>query len=332
MNILLNKYRPIFLDDFENSNSQTFLFIKHLISSNKLNIIIIGKETSGKTTLINSIVREYYKNINEKYETSNVLRINILNENGINYYKTDVKTFCQSSINQKKVVVLDDLCSISEEGQLYFKYLIEKYKNIQFIASTTHLHKIVKPILSYLIPIQLHTLTTLNITNIIHTIFKKEGIEVEETQLLLITRFLIDTTNSNIKMIINIIEKMILSNLDISTTTLEKVQCLANNISYISLMNFTECIINKELNKAIQLIFHFYNLGFSVVDILYEYFLFIKNQNIKIPDKQKYIIISIITKYITLFYETPETNIELAFFTNEIINALERYDLASIHI
>ena len=31
MNILLNKYRPVFLDDFENAKSNTFLFIKHLM-------------------------------------------------------------------------------------------------------------------------------------------------------------------------------------------------------------------------------------------------------------------------------------------------------------
>ena len=330
MDTLLNKYRPVFLDDFENAKSNTFLFIKHLIKRDKLNIIIIGKETSGKTTLINSIIRDYYKDKTEHYDDQCVLRINILNENGINYYKTDMKTFCQSNINQKKIVVLDDLCGISEEGQLYFKYLIEKYKNIQFIASTTHLHKIAKPMLSYLIAITIPILTNENITNIIHSIFEKEGVVIDECNVSLITQFLIDTTNSNIKMIINIIEKIKLSNMDI--ITLEKIQNLSNNISYISLLDFTNFIINHKLKEAIQIMFHLYNLGFSVVDILYEYFQFIKNQNIIIPDKQKYIIISIITKYITLFYETPETNIELSFFTNELINALERYDLASIRI
>ena len=61
MSILLNKYRPVFLDDFENANSKTFLFIRHLIQRDKLNIIIIGNESSGKSTLINSIIRDYYK-------------------------------------------------------------------------------------------------------------------------------------------------------------------------------------------------------------------------------------------------------------------------------
>ena len=194
MNILLNKYRPVFLDDFENAKSNTFLFIRHLIKRDKLNIIIIGNESSGKSTLINSIIRDYYKHNSEHYDEQSVLRINILNENGINYYKTDVKTFCQSNINQKKIVVLDDLCSISEEGQLYFKYLIEKYKNIQFIASTTHLHKIVKPILSYLIAITIPLLTKDNITHIIQTIFEKEGLVIDELDFLPIANIIIDTT------------------------------------------------------------------------------------------------------------------------------------------
>jgi len=332
MNILLNKYRPYFLDDFENATSNTFLFIKHLIQKDRLNIIIVGKESSGKSTLINSIIRDYYKHKNKSHECyeQNVLRINILNENGINYYKTDVKTFCQSNINQKKIVVLDDLCSISEEGQLYFKYLIEKYKNIQFIASTTHLHKIAKPILSYFIHIPIPPLTKSNISNITQTIFEKECLHIKECDIIPITNFLIDTTNSNIKMIINIIEKIKLSRCE--SITLDKIQSLSNNISYITLSRYTNCIIESKLNEAIHIMFHLYNLGFSVVDILYEYFQFIKNQNVSIDDKQKYIIISIITKYITLFYETPETNIELSFFTNELINALERYDSASTHI
>jgi GTPase SAR1 family protein len=147
MNTLLNKYKPVYLDDFEHNKSKCFLTIKKLIDNDTLNILLIGKECSGKTTIINSIVKEYYKNIT--YSEQNILRINILKEHGLNYYKSEVKTFCQSNVKQKKVIILDDFCSISEEGQLYFKFLIEKYKNIHFIASTTHLHKISKYIISY---------------------------------------------------------------------------------------------------------------------------------------------------------------------------------------
>ena len=40
------------------------------------------------------------------------------------------------------------------------------------------------------------------------SIFEKEELYIDETEFLSITNFLIDTTNSNIKMIINIIEKI----------------------------------------------------------------------------------------------------------------------------
>jgi len=329
MNILLNKYHPIFLDDFEKSKSQQFVFIKRLIKMDRLNIIIVGKECSGKTTLINSIIKEYYPCSSQisKY----VLRINVLKEQGINYYKTDVKTFCQTNLqignNVKKIIILDDFCSIPEEGQMYFKYLMEKYTHIHFIASTNHLHKITKPILSYFISINIPLLDKRDISHIISTIIDNEKIHLYPDNRDAIINFLIDTTNSNIKMVINIIEKMMLSNYN--PVTLENVQILSNNISYISLQEYTRHILDKELGMAIDIILHLYNNGFSVVDILYEYFQFIKNQPLipgYITDKQKYSIITIITKYIAIFYETTETNIELTFFTNDLINALGRYD------
>jgi len=330
MSILLDKYRPIFFYEFEKADSSTFAFVKKLMKMDKLNIIIVGKECSGKTTFINSIVKEYY-NDQPQSENSRVLKINVLKEQGINYYKTDVKTFCQTNLQignrKKKIIILDDFCSISEEGQIYFKFLMEKYVNVHFIASTTHLHKISKPVLSYFIPINIPLLNDDNIKSIITNICNKENIILCPDNRDTIIHFLITTTNSNIKMIINIIEKMILSNYEI--ITLENTQLLSNNISYVSLDQYTHHILNKELDCAIDIILKLYELGFSVVDILYEYFQFIKNNPFLsnyLSDKQKHIIITIITKYISIFYETTETNIELTFFTNEIINGLGKCD------
>lgn len=334
MNILLNKYRPVFLDDFEKSKSPSFLVIKKLIQLDKLNIILVGKECSGKTTLINSIIKEYYSD-NSQVD-GRILRISVLNEHGINYYKNDVKTFCQTNLqignHKKKIIILDDFCSISEEGQIYFKYLMEKYVNVHFIASTNHLHKITKPILSYFICINIPILDKDDISNVITNIVDKENIQLCPNNRDIIIDFLINTTNYNIKMVINILEKMILSNCN--PVTLENTQMLSNNISYISLGEYTHHVLNNELIQAIDVILDLYQLGFSVVDILYEYFQFIKNQPFLsdyITDKQKHIIITIITKYIAIFYETTETTIELTFFTNEIVNMLGKCDSALTH-
>ena len=54
------------------------------------------------------------------------------------------------------------------------------------------------------------------------------------------------------------------------------------------------------------------------MDILDNYFSFIKMTTI-VPEHIKYKIIKIICKYISIFHTEHEYDIELAFFTNELI-------------
>jgi len=54
------------------------------------------------------------------------------------------------------------------------------------------------------------------------------------------------------------------------------------------------------------------------MDILDNYFLFVKTTNLLTED-QKYVIIPHICKYITVFHNTHEDEIELALFSNNLI-------------
>ena len=73
----------------------------------------------------------------------------------------------------------------------------------------------------------------------------------------------------------------------------------------------------KKKQEAFQLIQYFYDNGYSYIDILDNYFLFIKLCSL--PDALKYKIIKIICKYICIFNQLHEHSIELLFFTNELI-------------
>jgi hypothetical protein len=55
------------------------------------------------------------------------------------------------------------------------------------------------------------------------------------------------------------------------------------------------------------------------MDILDNYFIFIKNTHM-LTEEQKYNIIPIICKYITIFHNIHEDEIELSLFTNNLIN------------
>jgi GTPase SAR1 family protein len=97
--LFIHKYQPLYFKDYGENN--VIEMIKTLILLNNLNILLIGDMASGKTSLLNTIIREYYLGYTPKEYEENLLYINSLKEQGINYYRTDVKTFCQTCSNIK---------------------------------------------------------------------------------------------------------------------------------------------------------------------------------------------------------------------------------------
>ena len=96
---------------------------------------------------------------------------------------------------------------------------------------------------------------------------------------------------------------------------------LCSNISFLTLEEYTNYIKMNNLKEAIKIILEIYDKGYSVMDILDNYFLFIKSTPI-LTEEQKYNIIPIICKYITIFHNIHEDEIELSLFTNNIIEIL----------
>jgi GTPase SAR1 family protein len=135
--LLINKYQPLYFNDFE-IEDEIIDILNTFIKMDCLNIMFTGNMGSGKTSLLNALIREYYKGY-DNY-TDNILYINSLKEQGINYYRNDVKTFCQtcSTIkNKKKIIVLDDLDFINEQSQQVFRNCIDKFShNVHFISSS----------------------------------------------------------------------------------------------------------------------------------------------------------------------------------------------------
>ena len=108
--LFIHKFQPIYFKDFGDENeNEVVKILNTLILMDSLNILLVGDIASGKTTLLNIIIREYYKGIEPKIYQDNILYINSLKEQGINYYRSDVKTFCQtcSSIKSKKKFSLE---------------------------------------------------------------------------------------------------------------------------------------------------------------------------------------------------------------------------------
>jgi replication factor C subunit 2/4 len=315
--LFLNKYQPLYFKDFE-TDEEMIQILKTLINMNNLNILFIGDIGSGKTTYLNASIKEYYNGLNYDDYKDNILHINSLKEQGINFYRNDVKTFCQtcSSVKgKKKIIVLDDIDIINEQSQQVFRNCIDKYShNVHFISSCSNSQKVIESLQSRLILIKIKPLQKENLNKIMNKIIKSENISITNDA----QDFILNICNNNAKILINYMEKFKLLNQEIN---IELSTNICTNISFLSFQEYTNLLKNGHLVDAIKLLYNLYDKGYSVMDILDNYFLFVKITDI-LDEKQKYDIIPIICKYISVFHNIHEDEIELSLFSNNIYTLL----------
>ena len=311
--LFLNKYQPFFFKDFE-TDPEMVSILNTLIGMNNLNILFIGDIGCGKTAFLNAVIKEYYSGLQPNQYDENILHINSLKEQGINYYRTDVKTFCQtcSSIKgKKKIIVLDDIDFINEQSQQVFRNCIDKYShNVHFISSCSNSQKVIESLQSRLIIIKIKPLQRENLVKIMHKITNLENINITNEA----EDFILNVCNNTAKILINYMEKFKLLDEPI---TLELATNVCTNISFFTFEEYTQMLKNDHLDTAIKLMYSIYDKGYSVMDILDNYFIFIKI-TAHLTEEQKYSIIPFICKYITVFHNIHEDEIELALFSNNL--------------
>ena len=317
--LFLNKYQPIYFKDFE-TDDEIIDILQTLININNLNILFIGNIGSGKTTFLNAIIKEYYKDYSSHLYQENILHINSLKEQGINYYRNDVKTFCQtcSSIHgKKKIIVLDDIDIINEQSQQVFRNYIDKYShNVHFISSCSNSQKVIESLQSRFIIIKIKSLQKHHLFKIMQKIIEFENITISADAI----DFILNVSNNNAKILINYMEKIKLLNTPIN---IELSVNICTNISFFTFEKYITLLKIGELTNAIKLLYSIYDNGYSVMDILDNYFLFMKITDL-LTETQKYDIIPVICKYITVFHNIHEDEIELALFSNNLFSILTK--------
>jgi DNA polymerase III delta subunit len=153
-----------------------------------------------------------------------------------------------------------------------------------------------------------------NLIEIIKNIKHCEQIDMEPEAV----EFIVNVCNNTVKILINYMEKFKLLGEKI---TLDLAVKLCSNISFYTLEDYTKLVKGNKLEESLTVIYDLFDRGYSVMDILDNYFIFIKYTDILTED-EKYKVIPCICKYIKIFYNIHEDEIELSLFTNNLINIL----------
>ena len=297
MKPFMYKYAPTTLDEFELSNKQDLL--------QQTNVLLLGGERTGKTTLASILVN--IRSTNQE----NVLFINSLKEQGIQYFRTDVKCFCQSTTTSNKMIVLDGMDDMNEQTQQIFLHYMDTFPNIQFIITGSNPQKIIESIYSNCMIIRLSPVTITYMTSLLRKVVLQESIQIEEDAV----HYLISLSNHSVRTLLNYLEKYKWLNIPITTSIIQQTH---TDIHQPLFETFTTHLQEKNQKKAIQCILDLYEDGYSVMDILDSYYEFIKVA--VLPEQHRYKIIKVICKYIAIFNIIHEHNIELLFFVNDCIN------------
>jgi len=326
MNTFISKYTPSYLRDFEYCDekaeirepNKTSFILRTLMDIDDLNILFIGGANSGKTTILYAILREYYglsehTNIPE----TDIMFINNLKEQGIQFFKNEMKTFCQSHCSiygKKKIVVIDDIDTVNKQSQQVFRNYIDKYRShVHLIASCSNAQKVIESLQSRLHIIRIHPPTLKQIESIMDRIIREEVILVDRG----CRDYLLERSNGSIRTVINNLEKIKIFSEDgviISRGVCEK---LCSTISFHQFEEYVAALKSDDLAKAIQILYSIYDYGYSVIDILEYFFVFTKSTKL-LNDDEKYQTIPLLCKYITVFHNVHENCIELALFTNNL--------------
>lgn len=306
----LKKYFPIYIDDFI-TDKKIKQLLHTLINIEQINILFVGENGSGKTTIINCILNEYYKK-NQRKE--NILYIDNLKDNGISSLRYTIKNFCltRGDINKKKTIVLDDIDLLNNQTQQIIRHCMNKYKHINFLMSCNSLQKVIDNIQSRTNIIKLNNLKNDDLSCFLSSICKKEKIRMNNDA----EKYLVNICNNSIHLLINYIEKILIYDDIINISIIQNICCNTNyNIFQIYTFEWLE---ERNIDKATKLLQDFVIQGYSVIDILENYYYYIKNISL-LDDKIKFNIITYIIKYINIFYNNNENQFELILFTNDLI-------------
>ncbi len=286
---------------FEDLQPETVPILKSFLEADAFHLLITGGSNTGKTATCGVMLKEYYGDA-----TDNIMILGGLKEQGMTFYRNEVRCFCQTtSTGKKKTLVVNDVDEFPEQAQQVFMNYLDHYRErVNFIMTARYETAVVQPLHSRLVRLHLNPMSE----EFIASVVQKANADLPEE----VVRLIAKRSLNSVTAAINCVEKMDLAG-DAGIEGVEKVFCL---IDPPKLGRFVEMVEGGDKLGATKYLCDFLENGFSVIDVLDAMTSYLKGA--ALADARKYRYVEVICQYTAIFILVHEHPLELAFFVNDL--------------
>lgn len=178
----VEKYRPKNLDGVI-SHSSVIHILKKLVEKEQIpHLLLYGQSGTGKTSCVYAMCKEYYKNdLTMQYH---ILELNGSDNRGINTVREIIKGFCNTSTEKTKIVILDEVDSMTFDAQFALRRIIEQYTSTtRFCLIGNYVSKIIPALQSRCLVFHLSPLSNDAHKHFLRTIVEMEDLKIEPSAL-----------------------------------------------------------------------------------------------------------------------------------------------------
>lgn len=283
----IDKYKPRKLDDVV-MNDEIRHRLKQFIENNTIpNLIMIGSTGIGKTSILDCVARELYKERINEY----VLKLNSSLDKNMKNIQDLFDGFCNKMMLDKtirKMIIINDIDNIPQKIQNVISAYIEKYKNICFVFSCNDVD-VIDILQSNCIIIKLYRVNDEFVENKLKQICECENCEYSDNAI----KHLCFLSQYDIRIAINMMQVICESFGLLSIENIDKLSDIPNSIT---LNKIIENCIQKNTVESLNIGLKLLDDGYACSDILNGLFDIIKSNDCKINENEKVKLLTTIGK------------------------------------
>ena len=305
---LIEKYRPIKLDDIVGNKNQILFLKKFIETENIPNLLLTGEPGGGKTSAVLAFANEYLGPLYKDY----CMELNASDERGIEVVRSKIKIFSQrkSCSDKYKIIILDESDNMTTTAQLALKRTMEQYEDTtKFLFTCNNIENIISGIQSRCKIMYFGKIERSDILIRLGSVCEKENISITTGAL----NSIIDLTEnkSDLREMLNKLELVKANYFENNDIGEEQIFSLCDKPSPLLVKDFLVHLKNKELKQGIDIINNLKNDGYQSSDICITLNNEIMNSDVILDENIKRLVIECIGNYNMYFLEGNESLLQI---------------------